>query len=255
LRTPARKCCRAVVQIQRLLPAEDRPVVLAALEEAASDVVVAVRAVLAVQPGEIKHLLGLVVVAQLAVGDDPVAVGRLERRVDLFDPGKRRQGLVVLADAVLVHAQVVHRLQVVGVDLERAVVGVDRLFEPFHLVQGQSGVEEPPPVVRVDGCGGLQLFERFLPAVLLEKLLRFLDPRLGIVPVVHGDCAFWKNSCVSGRPAVRPSSKMYRSVRYYSKSERLLGEGACTQARNPKPEARREIANQNDEAQRVRILR
>ena len=72
-----------------------------------------------------------------------------------------------------------------GVDLERGAVGLDRLVEPAHLVEGQADVEEPAAVVGVDGDGGAELFEGLLPAALLEELLRLLDPSLGIVPVVH----------------------------------------------------------------------
>ena len=62
------------LQIERLLPAVDRPVVLPARGQRAAHVVIAVRAMLLVEPGEIEHLLGLFVVGQLGVGDDAVAV-------------------------------------------------------------------------------------------------------------------------------------------------------------------------------------
>ncbi len=90
-----------------------------------------------------------------------------------------------IADAMQIDAQVLQGLKVVGVDFEGVAVGFDGFVEALHLVERQSDIEEPPAVVGIDGDGGAEFLQRFEPAVLLEQLLRLLDPPLGIVPIVH----------------------------------------------------------------------
>ena len=102
---------------------------------------------------------------------------------------KVAEGFLVIPDAMKVDAQVLHALQIVGVDFEALPVGVDGLVEAPHFVEGQSDVEEPAAVVGVDGDGGAEFFQRFGPAALLEQFLRLFDPSLGVVPIVHGIAA------------------------------------------------------------------
>ena len=167
-----------------------------AVAEAAAHVVIAVRAVLLVEPGEVKHFLGLLVLAHVAVGDDAMAVGRLERRINRFHSLEGLQGFAEVADAMKVDAQMLHRLKIVGFDVDGFSIGVDRLFESFHFVERQADIKEPAAVVWIDGCGGAQLLQRLGPAALLEKLLRLFHPSLGVVPIVHdgGDlkCDPWE---------------------------------------------------------------
>ena len=105
-RNSARKCSRALtgigvgpvglgdavvdlrmgrLELGRSQPAADRLLVLAAGEEAVADVVIAERTFLVDLLGQVKHFLGEIVLAHLGVGDDPVAVARLEGGVELLD--------------------------------------------------------------------------------------------------------------------------------------------------------------------------
>ena len=162
-----------LVQVERLAASSRSPCRTArGRARLTADVVVAVRAVLLVEPGEVEHLLGLLVLAQLGVGDDAVAVGGLEGGSMCSIFSNVRSASSKSADAVQVDAQVVHGLEVVRVDRQGLLVGVDGLVEAVHLVERQADVEEPAAVVGVDGDGGAELLEGLLPLALLEELLR-----------------------------------------------------------------------------------
>ena len=89
------------------------------------------------------------------------------------------------ADAVEIHAEAIHGLEIAGFDFEGLAVGVDGFFGSVEFVERDAEVVEPAGVVGIDGDGGAQLFHGFVELVLLEELLCSFDATLGIVPVVH----------------------------------------------------------------------
>jgi hypothetical protein len=102
---------------------------------------------LLVQPGKVEHLLGGLVIAKLAVGEDAVAVAGLEAWVDNLNLLEGEQRVLKPPRRVLIQAQPVERLDVVRIDEQSLLVGLDRLIGSAQLVEGKSDIEEPGGVI------------------------------------------------------------------------------------------------------------
>ena len=166
-------------------PAIDGLVVEAAEVEAATHVVIAVRTILLVEPGGVEHLLGEFVIAPLGIGDDAIAVRRFEGGVDALDLDESLDGLVEPTGAEQVNADMIERVQVVGIDGVGLAVSVEGFVEAAEFVEDEAHIEEPNAIVRIDVGSEADLVQGFGPLALLEELLGLFDAALGIAPVVH----------------------------------------------------------------------
>ncbi len=140
---------------------------------------------LLVQPSGVKHLLGQLMLPELGVNDDSIAIRRLVCRVDRFDLLKGGHRLIVPAHTELRHPQVIQSRQIVRIDPGRLLIRLGRLFEPAHFVQDQPHIKEPGRIVGIDLRRQLQLAKRVVPFALLEEALRLFDAMFGLAPIVH----------------------------------------------------------------------
>lgn len=180
------------LQIERAAPAVDGLVEQSACFEADAHVVIAMGAIVFVEPGGIEHLLGELVIAALGVGDDAIAVAGLERGVDFFDADEGLDGLIDSACAEEVEADVIEGLEVVGVNFAGVLVSVESFFESTELVEDEAHIHEPGGVIGVDVGGEADFAQGLRPLALFEELLGLFDPTLGIAPVVHVPPKPWK---------------------------------------------------------------
>src|SRR5438132_13526388 len=88
-----------IVEIQSFLPAIEGFVEKAAVEEAQADVVEALGALFFVLARDVEHLLGFVVIAELAVDVDAVALAGFEGGIDLLDLVEDLQGVLLTTRA------------------------------------------------------------------------------------------------------------------------------------------------------------
>ena len=100
--------------------------------------------------GEIKDHFRLIVVAELCVSGDAVAVAGVLFGIDLVSLVDVRQRLFGLAQPDQVHAQVQECFVVVRLVCEQFTVGVSRLFISRQRIERQPEPEQPVALVRVD---------------------------------------------------------------------------------------------------------
>ena len=175
----------ALIQIEGLLPAIQSLVEQPAIVQAQPHVVIAIGAFILVLPSGIEHLLGFFVIAQFSIGIDPRAVRRLERRIHPLDMLEGFQRFGVLAHPRKVGPQMIQRIDIIRLNLQRMAISIDRFIELLHFIERQSDIEKPPAVVRIDRNGRAKLFQSLRPFLLVEELFGPFDALLGIVPIVH----------------------------------------------------------------------
>lgn len=101
--------------------------------------------------GEVEDEFGLVVVAELGVGGDAVAVAGVLVGLFFLSVVDVLKCLGGLAQSDEVHAQVQEGFVVVGLLGEDFAVGVGGFFVAGHGVEGEPEAEEPVALVGVDG--------------------------------------------------------------------------------------------------------
>ena len=165
--------------------------------------------------------------AELGVGDDAVAVAGFEGGIDVLDLVERRQRLFEFADAMQIHSQSVHGLEIMRIDLQGLLVGVDRFFGAVQLIERQAEVEEPPRVIGIDGDGGLELIDGFLELALLVEFGSSLHPTFGIVPVVHDLPHLGRRSMRHDRASRQPVRNSETRRLLYSSRGKIRKASAC----------------------------
>ena len=173
------------VEVQHPFPAGQGLFVIAADRLRGAYVEEAVRTILVQLLGEVEHFLGLVVFAELGVGDDSVTVGRLEIGMFAIDGLEDPQGFAEAPHPDQVDAQAGPQFQVFHAVVDRLLIGGDRLIVPIQLIQYKTAVPVPGAVVGVHFQGGVDLVEGLGPPTRLGQLLGSFYSPLGFKPLVH----------------------------------------------------------------------
>src|SRR5207249_226323 len=114
-----------------------------AFEEAVGDVEIAAGAFFLVLAGDVEGFFGGFVLAHGGEDGDAFAVGRLVGGIEAGDLIERFEGLVKLAEAGEVYPKAVKGFDVVGLDAEGFLVGLQSLVKAAQLIQGEADVEVP----------------------------------------------------------------------------------------------------------------
>ncbi len=204
-------------QPQDALPAPDGLVDALAGGKALGEVLVAQRALVADQPGQVEHLLGLVVLLEHGVGENAVAVGGFAVGVDAGKLFKGVDGFTAAADLDEVDAKVFERLLIAAAQSEHAAKAVEGFAVAVHGFEGQAHAEVPFALTRIDADSGLEFGESLAPQAVLEKLLRAFGVLLGACPVIHAfhDGPSWRagrQGCES-KTCSAPAGSENRSVK------------------------------------------
>jgi len=125
--------------------------------------------------GDVEGFFGGFVVAHGGEDGDAFAVGGLVGGIEAGDLIKRFQGGIKLSQAGEVYSHAVKAFDVVGLDAEGFLVGLQGLVKAAQLIQREADVEVPGAVVGIHGDGGAKLVQGLLPLLLGEEFLCLFD--------------------------------------------------------------------------------
>ena len=175
------------VDAQRLPQTPLRAVVETLLHQAFGDHGQAVSAaVLQRLLGQIKTRFGLVVVAQPHVALDLVGVGKLALAVHTQRLPEPVDGPFVFTEAIGDDPRRQQRVQLPRHEVDRPLVAGHRFGVPFSRLQGETEVEVPLRLVRVQGDRLAELRLRLGPATAIIHIQGPIGMLFGVKPFAHG---------------------------------------------------------------------